>query len=73
MAVPDFPHIFATFFYRGEFAELLFCHIVNVFDKGLRVTTMDDIFEADKQYYIVDKVDKGCQWFTSLSIWIAGK
>ena len=34
---------------------------------------MDDIFEADKQYYIVDKVDKGCQWFTSLSIWIAGK
>ena len=73
MAVPDFPHIFATFFYRGEFAELLFCHIVNVVDKGLRVTTMDDIFEADKQYYIVDKVDKGCQWFTSLSIWIAGK
>ena len=53
--------------------ELLFCHIVNVVDKGLRVTTMDDIFEADKQYYIVDKVDKGCQWFTSLSIWIAGK
>ena len=73
MAVPDFPHIFATFFYRGEFAELLFCHIVNVVDKGLRVSTMDDIFEADKQYYIVDKVDKGCQWFTSLSIWIAGK
>ena len=73
MAVPDFPHIFATYFYSGEFAELLFCHIVNVVDKGLRVTTMDDIFEADKQYYIVDKVDKGCQWFTSLSIWIAGK
>ena len=73
MAVPDFPHIFATFFYRGEFAELLFCHIVNVVDKGLRVTTMDDILEDDRQYYIVDKVDKGCQWFTSLSIWIAGK
>ena len=33
----------------GEFAELLFCHIVNVVDKGLRVTTMDDIFEVDKQ------------------------
>lgn len=49
MAVPDFPHIFATYFYRGEFVELLFCHIVNVVDKGLRVTTMDDIFEADKQ------------------------
>ena len=28
-----FPHIFATYFYRGEFAELLFCHIVNVVDK----------------------------------------
>ena len=47
MAVPDFPHIFAAYFYRGEFAELLFCHIVNVVDKGLRVTTLDDIFEAD--------------------------
>ena len=37
MAVPDFPHIFAAYFYHGEFAELLFCHIVNVVDKGLRV------------------------------------
>lgn len=49
MAVPDFPHIFATYFYRGEFAELLFCHIVNVVDKGLRVVTMEDRFEADRQ------------------------
>ena len=49
MAVPDFPHIFATYFYRGEFAELLFCHIVNVVDKGLRVVTMEDKFEADRQ------------------------
>ena len=73
MAVPDFPHIFAAYFYRGEFAELLFCHIVNVVDKGLRVVTMKDKFETDRQYYIVDKVDKGCQCFTSLSIWIAGK
>ena len=66
MAVPDFPHIFAAYFYRGEFAELLFCHIVNVVDKGLRVVTMKDKFEADRQYYIVDWVDKGCQWFTSV-------
>ena len=36
-------------FYRGEFAELLFCHIVNVVDKGLRVVTMEDRFEADRQ------------------------
>ena len=72
-AVPYFLHIFAAYFYRGEFAELLFCHIVNVVDKGLRVVTMKDKFEADRQYYIVDRVDKVCQWFTSLSIWIAGK
>lgn len=49
MAVPDFPHIFAAYFYRGEFVELLFCHIVNVVDKGLRVVTMEDRFEADRQ------------------------
>ena len=49
MAVPDFPHIFAAYFYRGEFAELLFCHIVNVVDNDLRVVTMEDRFEADRQ------------------------
>ena len=49
MAVRDFPHIFASYFYRGEFAELLLCHIVNVVDKGLRVVTMVDRFEADRQ------------------------
>lgn len=49
LAVPDFPHIFAAYFYRGEFAELLFCHIVNVVDKGLRVVTIEDRFEADRQ------------------------
>ena len=30
-------------------AELLFYHIVNVVDKGLRVTTTDDRFEAERQ------------------------
>ena len=29
--------------------ELLFCHIVNVVDKGLRVDTMEDKIEADRQ------------------------
>ena len=29
--------------------ELLFCHIENVVDKGLRVVTMEDRFEVDKQ------------------------
>ena len=47
MAVPDFPHIYAAYFYRREFAELLFCHIANVVDKGLRVVTMVDRFKAD--------------------------
>ena len=61
MAVPDFTHIFAAYFYRGEFAEFLFCHIVNVVDKGLRVVTMEDRFEADRKHYIEDWVDKGCQ------------
>jgi len=49
LAVPDFPHIFAAYFYRGEFAELLFCYAVNIVDIGLRVVTMDDRFEADMQ------------------------
>ena len=49
MAVPDFPHIFAAYFYRREYAELLYSHIVNVDDKGLRVVTMKDRFEADRQ------------------------
>ena len=44
-----FSHIFAAYFYRGEFVELLFCHIENVVDKGLQETTMDDIFEVDRQ------------------------
>ena len=49
MAVPDFSHIFAAYFYRGEFAELLFCHIENVVDKGLRVVMIEDRFEVDRQ------------------------
>ena len=49
MVVPDFPLIFATYFYRGEFRELLFCYLVDRVDKGLRVVTMEDRFEADRQ------------------------
>ena len=49
LLVPNFPLNFASYFYRGEFAELLFCHIVNVVDNGLRVVTMEDRFEVDKQ------------------------
>ena len=49
MAVPDFPHIFAAYFYRGEFAELLYCHIVNIVDMSLQVVTMGDGFDVDMQ------------------------
>ena len=49
MAVPDFSHIFAAYFYRGAFAELLFCDIGNVVDRGLRVVTMKGRFGADRQ------------------------
>lgn len=58
LAVPCFPYVFAAYFYRGEFAELLFCHIVNVVDKGLRVVTMKDKFKADRQYYTVDRINR---------------
>lgn len=49
MAVPDFPHNFATYFYRGEFAELLFCHAVNIVDMSLQVVTSVDKFGDDMQ------------------------
>jgi len=49
LAVPDFPHIFAAYFYRGEFAKLLFCHAVDIVDMSLQLVTMDDRFDADMQ------------------------
>ena len=40
--VPDFPLNFATYFYRGEFRELLFCYFVDGVDRGLHAWTMVD-------------------------------
>ena len=40
--VPDFPLIFATYFYRGEFRELLFCYLVDRVDNGLQAFTLVD-------------------------------
>ena len=54
------PSYFGGHLLNIPMSELLFCHIVNVVDKGLRVVTMKDKFEADRQYYIMDRVDKGC-------------
>ena len=49
MEVPDFPLNFATYFYRGEFAELLLCHAVNIVDMSLQVVTMGDKYDDDMQ------------------------
>lgn len=40
--VPDFPLILATYFYRGEFRELLFYYLVDRVDRGLQVFTLVD-------------------------------
>ena len=40
--VPDFPLIFATYFYRGEFRELLFCYPVDRVDNGLQAFALVD-------------------------------
>ena len=40
--VPDFPLNFATYFYRGEFRDLLFCYLVDRVDKGLQTFTLVD-------------------------------
>ena len=42
LVVPDFPLIFATYFYRGEFRELLFCYFMDRIDKSLQTFTLVD-------------------------------
>lgn len=49
LSLPKFPHIFDTYFWRGEFAELIFCHIVQVVDKGLQPFTISDKIRTDMQ------------------------
>ena len=71
--VLDFPLIFATYFYRGEFRELLFCYLVDRVDKGLQTFTLVDSntkgkeerkWSRLKKRNIVERVDKGCHRFT---------
>ena len=45
----QFSTYFCSVFLPWRFAELLFCHIVNVVYNDLRVVTMEDKFEADRQ------------------------
>jgi len=40
--LPKFPHIFETYFWRGEFVELVFCHIMQTVHKGLQPFTTSD-------------------------------
>jgi len=47
--VPDFPLTFATYFYRGEFRELLFCNPVDGVDKGLQAFTKVDSMTKGKE------------------------
>ena len=49
LVVPDFPLIFATYFYRGEFRELLFCYLVDRVDKGLQTFTLVDLNTKGKE------------------------
>ena len=70
--VLDFPLIFATYFYRGEFRELLFCYLVDRVDKGLQTFTLVDSNTKGKEERktsfekgnIVERVDKCCHRFT---------
>ena len=50
------------YFYRGEFAELLFCYIVNVVDMSLRVVTTEGGFETDRQKALYRGL--GWQWLS---------
>ena len=42
LVVPDFPLNFATYFYRGEFRELLLCYLVDRVDRSLHALTKVD-------------------------------
>ena len=45
--LPKFPLIFEPYFWRGEFAEFIFCHTVQWVVKGLQPFTMSDNFLPD--------------------------
>ena len=47
---PKFPHIFETYFWRGEFAGLVFCHTVQTVDKGLQPFTTSDNIRPNIQW-----------------------
>ena len=60
--VPDFPLIFATYFYRGEFRELLFCYLVGRVDKGLQAFTLVDSNTKGKEERKGPRLKKEISW-----------
>ena len=69
MEVPDFPLIFATYFYRGKSRELIFCYLVDrVYEGLLRLTLVDTDTEWSRDFvgecYFVDGVYEGLQWLS---------
>ena len=67
--VPDFPLIFATYFYRGKSRELIFCCLVyGVYLGLLRLTLVDTDTEWSRDFvgecYFVDGVYEGFQWLS---------
>ena len=69
MEVPDFPLIFATYFYRGKSRELIFCYLVyGVYLGLLRLTLVDTTDEGPRNFVgecdFVDGVVDGRQWLS---------
>ena len=62
LVVPDFPLIFATYFYRGEFRELLFCYLVDRVDKGLQTFTLVDSNTKGKEERKWSRLKKEISW-----------
>ena len=67
--VPDFPLIFATYFYRGKSRELIFCCLVDgVYEGLLRLTLVDTDAEWSRDFVgecdFVDGVYEGLQWLS---------
>ena len=60
--VLDFPLIFATYFYRGEFRELLFCYLVDRVDKGLQTFTLVDSNTKGKEERKWSRLKKEISW-----------
>ena len=65
--VPDFPLIFATYFYRGKSRELIFCCLVDDVYEGWRWLTriqngLGISLESVTLWTELSMGDNGCRW-----------